>query len=94
MYWNSEPKFIFLLNTTKSEIFYIFRYIVLFNAALRKQIWCKMSLHGINRKIFWEVHPFRGPPINLCSKTPVLVELSTKWSIESVTVKTRLAVEN
>ena len=67
---------------------------VLFNVALRKQIWCKIFLHGINRKIFWEVHPLRGIPINLSPKTPVLVGLSTKWSIENVTVKTRLAAEN
>ena len=47
---------------------------VLFNATLRKQIWCKRFVRGINRKIFWE-----DDPGNLSLKTPVLVGLIAKW---------------
>ena len=73
LYWNSLLKFIFLLNTPKAEIFYILRQIVLFNAPLKKQIWWKIFVHGINRKIF------RPPPGNLSLKNPLLVRLITKW---------------
>ena len=64
------------------------------NAALKKQIRCKICVHCVNRKIFLEVHPLCTPPGNLDLKTPVLIGLITKWQIEIKTVKTRLAVEN
>ena len=38
----------------------------------------KVLVHGINRAIFWEVHPLCAPPSNLSLKTPVLVRLITK----------------
>ena len=72
LYWNSALKFMFLLNTPKTQIFFIFWLIVLFNAPLKKQIWCKIFVHGINRKIF------RALPGNLSLKTLVLVGLITK----------------
>ena len=50
-----------------------------FNAALRKQVWCKMFVHGINGKIFWVLHPLYAPAGNLSLKTPILVGLITKW---------------
>ena len=53
-----------------------------------------MSVHGINGKIFWVVYPLSAPAGDLSLKTPILVGLITKWYIEIVTVKTRLAVEN
>ena len=53
-----------------------------------------MFAHGVNRKMFDVVHPLCEPTGNLCLKNPIIVGLITKWSIESVTVKTRLAVEN
>ena len=53
-----------------------------------------MFAYGIKRKMFGVVHPLCEPVGNFCLKTPILVGLITKWSIESVTVKIRLAVEN
>ena len=44
--------------------------------------------------MFNMVHPLCEPVGNLCLKISILVGLITKWQIESVTVKTRLAVEN
>ena len=37
---------IFIIKHKKTEVFYIFS-IVLFNNALKKQIWYKMFVHGI-----------------------------------------------
>ena len=38
----------------------------------------KVLVHGINRTIFWEVHPVCALPSNLSLKTPVFVRLITK----------------
>ena len=50
-----------------------------FYAALRKPIWCKMFVYGINGKIFWVLRLLCAPASNLSLKTPILVALITKW---------------
>ena len=40
------------------------------------------------------MHPLSALSGSLSLKTPVLIELSTKWLTETVTIKTRLAVES
>ena len=50
------------LNSLKSKFFCIFRSIIQFNAALRKQFWCKIIGHGIKWKDFLSGAPRYEPP--------------------------------
>ena len=78
LYWNSTEIYIFIKHH-KSSDFLHFLADKMFHAALTKQIRCKFCAHGINRKIFREVHPLYAPLGSLGLKTAVLIGLITKW---------------